>query len=54
MDVTIWVHDDDIDGVKPVAGTLSKEGQFIHIRFAGIHLAIKGDDIESAEGDDGK
>ena len=54
--VNIWIHDDRTDGVKPIQGKIERVGQFLHMGFAGVHIAIKAEDLEELmeQGDDRK
>ena len=56
MDIRVWVHNDQTDGVKPVEGQIERRGNFAHLTFAGLHIAVSIDDLEDMidQGDDGK
>lgn len=55
MDIRVWVHNDQTDGVKPVEGQTERRGNFVHLTFAGLHIAVSVDDLEDMiEGDDRK
>lgn len=52
----IWIHDERTDGARPVSAQIEKYGEFIHVRFAGVHIAIKTEELEDImeQGDDRK